>query len=212
MSVGSGGVYEGTTPTPLNGNTAFTVYALDSIGQIASAEAAPITNVKPYSAPYVTIENCYRCSAQGAPQDGGPRYMIRATAHYSSVDSKNGVSVFLVKADGTNTWNPLSSGALMGPYEGTPDANEVYTLTVRLTDTVGTSVDTAVSLAAALRDFVMKRGSGGAHLGIGMTPQVSAYSGRSTIQLPPNGKILVGGVDLIAWLETNVGDFPGWSS
>lgn len=202
--------YVGTTPLALSATTqtiTITVTAVDTSGYY-TAETVNVT-VTPYADPTLTVNTLYRSNAQGAEDNTGQYYKIKVTASCSSVQSKNYITS--LKAGVKNgTQHTLSSGSTYTFGPELPNEDLVYVIHISVTDYVGHETWIERSLAGRLRDVVFKRDVNRktAHVGVGMTPDGNA---RTTVQLPPNGTIIIGGQDLIAWLQSKLGeDFPGW--
>lgn len=204
--------YVGTTPLALSATTqtiTITVTAVDTSGYYTS-ETVNVT-VTPYADPTLTINTLIRCDAQGAEDNTGQYYKIKVTAGCSSVQNKN--SITSLKAGVKNgTQHTLSSGSTYTFGPELPNEDLVYVIHISVTDYVGHETWIERSLAGRLRDVVFKRDvqRKTAHVGVGMTPDGNT---RTTVQLPPNGTIIIGGQDLISWLQETLGEsFPGWNS
>jgi len=200
-------MYAGTAFTvtldtpPVTENTAFTLLVSDSNGRQTSA-VKTLAGVLPYTLPTVTVRELGRCDAEGTITEGGAYVRLNAEANvYTSLDG-NSLKKLTAALDG-GTETPLQSGvtAIIG---GALDINGACTVVLTVQDQISGEIRRSFRLAGRLRDFVLKRGSGGSHLGIGCTPEAAA--GVSTVQLPENGRLLIGGEDVLGALYALLGD------
>ena len=207
MTKVSGGEYEGTTPTALSGNTTITVTVIDEGGGMASKTVS--VSVIPYAPPTIRVTNYIRCDSQGDAEEGGKYFRVEAIANCSDVDNLNRITSFQAGVLG-GTMHDFSNGSVLSGEE-LSDENAVYVISVTATDLAGGQANIQLSLAGKLRDVVFKRDMQNytAHVGVGMAPTGGAVT---TIELPPNGDIKIGGQSLIAWLQTQIeNNFPGWN-
>lgn len=203
--------YVGTTPLALSSSVSITVTAVDTSGYWTASD--PITvSVAVYADPPLTINTLYRCNAQGAEDNTGQYYKIKVTASCSSIDGKNYITSLTAGVKNGETTHNLTNGQFHTFGPELPNEDLVYVIHISVTDYVGHETWIERSLAGRLRDVVFKRDvqHETAHVGVGMTPDGNT---RTTVQLPPNGTIIIGGQDLIAWLQNTLGEsFPGWDS
>lgn len=189
--------YEATTAAPITGNTTFTVTATNSSGYSAS-KTVSITGVVPYTTPSVTINESgtYRCNSGGTKESGGTHFRAQATANWYSSLSGNALLKFTVKIKPSGAETNLTSGVQSSAISGMSNANQSYTIVFTIQDKVSSAVTREYVLEGALRDFVLTRGTdnNGAHLGLGMTPEVT--TGKSSIELPQGGRIRINSHDL----------------
>ena len=189
--------YEATTAAPITGNTTFTVTATNSSGYSAS-KTVSITGVVPYTTPSVTINEAgtYRCNSGGTKESGGTYFRAQATANWYSSLSGNALLKFTVKIKPSGAETNLTSGVQSSAISGMSNANQSYTIVFTIQDKVSSAVTREYVLEGALRDFVLTRGTdnNGAHLGLGMTPELT--TGKSSIELPQGGRIRINSHDL----------------
>lgn len=194
----STGKYEAVTAAPITRNTVFTVTATNSTG-FTGTNTVSVTGVVPYTSPSVAINETgtYRCDSSGVKTSGGTHFRVQATANYYSSLSGNTLVKFSVKIKGSSTETNLTSGVQSAAISGMSNTNQGYTIVFTIQDKVSDAVTREYTLEGALRDFVLTRGTdnNGAHVGIGMTPEV--VSGRSSIELPSGGRLLVNGEDIV---------------
>lgn len=194
----STGKYEAVTAAPITRNTVFTVTATNSLG-FTGTNTVSVTGVVPYTSPSVAINETgtYRCDSSGVKTSGGTHFRVQATANYFSSLSGNTLVKFSVKIKGNSTETNLTSGVQSAAISGMSNTNQGYTIVFTIQDKVSDAVTREYTLEGALRDFVLTRGTdnNGAHIGVGMTPEV--VTGRSSIELPSGGRLLVNGEDIV---------------
>lgn len=193
--------YEGTTAAVINGNTTFTVTAKDG-RTLSGSKQGTLSGVVAYVKPSVspTAASCYRCNSSGTKQDGGSYVSAKATATWYSSLSGNALTSFLfyVKEDRTAGYSDsrnLTSGQQSQAMQmHVPGANDYVTLVFSIQDKVSDAVTLELRLPPALKNIYVRRSSTGTYVGVGMVPQRT--SGKSDIELPDDGAVLVGGLDI----------------
>ena len=202
--------YEKDTPQAISGNGSFTVFVNSSGGR--GSGSVSLNGVFAYTPPSVTVveANTYRCDNLGVKEDGGHFYQVDAVANITTLGNQNAVTSFTVGIKNDSTVHDLLTET--GPYSGLTDENTLYVLTFSIDDKVSTPVTQEYVLNGAFRDVVIRRSAfvqeKHVHVGIGMTPDDSALGdayGYTTIQLPKDAKIFVGGQDITAWLRQQIG-------
>lgn len=203
--------YVGTTPLALSSSVSITVTAVDTSGYWTASDPIKVS-VAVYADPTLTVNTLYRCDALGAEDNTGQYYKIQVTATCSSVQNKNSITSLTAGVKNGQTTHNLTNGQFHTFGPELPNEDLVYVIHISVTDYVGHETWIERSLAGRLRDVVFKRDvqHETAHVGVGMTPD---WNARTTVQLPPNGTIIIGGQDLISWLQNTLGEsFPGWDS
>ena len=187
---------------PVTEDTSFTLTAADSNGRQTSAVKV-LRGVLPYTPPTVTLRELGRCDAEGTLAEGGAYYRIRVEAGICTELEGNSLKKLTAAANGSPE-SPLESGviAILG---GSLSPNLAYTVTVVVQDQLSGEIRRSFRLAGRLRDFVLKRGQGGTHLGIGMTPALPPTN-ISTLQLPAGAKLLIGGEDVLGEIRALLED------
>lgn len=203
----SGSSYVGTTPTAVAaGSTVFTVTAVDSAGESGSGNGT-LSGVYAYSDPSVSVTGLQRVNSSSAETETGQYYRIKVSESHSSINGQNTVSI-TAGVKGSSTRQTISAGSWTRSNSAVlTNEDLVYVITVIITDDVGNSQTVEASVNGRLRDFVMKRNvsAKSSHFAVGMTPDANQGSGVSSIQLPANGKIIIGGQDITAWLRSQIG-------
>lgn len=189
--------YEATTPA-LNASTAFTVIITDQRGLSGSNASASVT-VIPYTPPSVTVDsdNTYRCSSDGTKSTGGAYYKAKAAATWYSALSGNALLEFDVRLYGEVSGNALTSGVQSGVLGGSMSPTNNYTLVFTIQDKVSEPVTRSFVLKSIARDVVLKRSGTGTNVGVGTTP--TSYNNKSTVQLPDDGRFLLGSIPVTAF-------------
>lgn len=203
----SGSRYVGTTPTAVAaGSTVFTVTAVDSAGESGSGNGT-LSGVYAYSGPIVSVTGLQRVNSSSVETDTGQYYRIKVSESHSSINGQNTVRI-TTGVKGSSTRQTISAGSWTRSNSAVlTNEDLVYVITVIITDDVGNSQTVEASVNGRLRDFVMKRNvsAKSSHFAVGMTPDENQGSGVSSIQLPPGGKIIIGGQDITAWLRSQIG-------
>lgn len=101
-------VYEVVTPSPLNGNTKFTITVQDQRGFQKTATVS-VKNVYPYTKPSFTVNKLYRCDEDGEEDAGGEFFKFRANARYADQIPGNSITRFRLAVTGGNS-HDISSG------------------------------------------------------------------------------------------------------
>lgn len=199
--------YEGTTPTAVAaGSTVFTVTAVDSAGESGSGNGT-LSGVYAYSSPSVSVAGLQRVNSSSVETETGQYYRIKVSESHSSINGQNTVSI-TAGVKGSSTRQTISAGSWTRSNSAVlTNEDLVYVITVIITDDVGNSQTVEASVNGRLRDFVMKRNvsAKSSHFAVGMTPDANQGSGVSSIQLPANAKIIIGGQDITAWLRNQIG-------
>lgn len=193
--------YEGTTAAVINGNVTFTVTATDARGLSGNNQGA-LSGVVAYVPPSISpdMDHCYRCDSSGVQQNGGTYATVKAAATWYSSLSGNALTQFLfyIKEDRTAGYSDsqnLTSGQQSTPLQmHAPGENDVVTIVIAIQDKVSEIATVEIRLPAALKNIYVRRTVDGTYLGVGMAPQ--RRSGKSTVELPDGGAVLVGGVDI----------------
>ena len=189
----STGKYEGTTAAALTANTTLTVTVTDIRGLSASSTVT-VSNVTPYSNPYISLQSLFRCDAGGVAADGGAYYSIKLIANYYTNLSGNDITLLTAKIK-NGTANSISSN-VTSILSGLTNPDSAYTIVVSIQDKVSGVITREFPLAGAHHDFQLLYSGGYTHLGIGMAP-ASTLNGSAlscdTIQLPSGAKIIIGG-------------------
>lgn len=199
----SSGKYEGTTSAALPGSTTLTITAEDSVGTWTRGTLS--VTMEPYAPPTIQINDLFRCDANGAQDDEGARYRINATPNCSSVNNKNSITAFTAGVKGGTSVSIID---YPGRYytsvtDELTNPDLVYIIVVTATDRLGRTATVERALAGKLRDVVFRRDTthNTAHVGVGMAPNTMGMEAFHTIELPPDGKLIIGGTDVIAWLD-----------
>lgn len=206
--------YEGTTAAVINGNTTFTVTAKDG-RTLSGSKQGTLSGVVAYVNPSVstTAANCYRCNSGGTKQDGGSYVSAKATATWYSSLSGNALTSFLfyIKEDRTAGYSDsrnLTSGSQSSPLQmHVPGANDYVTLVFSIQDKVSDAVTMELRLPPAPKNIYVRRSPTGTYLGVGMAPQRT--SGKSDIELPDDGAVMVGGFLLQSLSHFNDPSYSG---
>lgn len=193
--------YEGTTAAVINGNITFTVTATDARSLSGNNQGA-LSGVVAYVPPSISpdMDHCYRCDSSGNQQNGGLYATVKATATWYTALSGNALTQFLfyIKEDHTGGYSDtqnLTSGQQSAPLQmHVPGANDYATVVIAIQDKVSDVVTVEIRLPSALRNIYVRRSVDGTYLGVGMAPQ--RRSGKSTVELPDGGAVLIGGVPL----------------
>lgn len=193
--------YEGTTAAVINGNVTFTVTATDARGLSGNNQGA-LSGVVAYVPPSISpdMDHCYRCDSSGVQQNGGTYATVKAAATWYSSLSGNALTQFLfyIKEDRTAGYSDsqnLTNDQQSTPLEmHVPGENDVVTIVIAIQDKVSEVVTVEIRLPAALKNIYVRRTVDGTYLGVGMAPQ--RRSGKSTVELPDGGAVLIGGVPL----------------
>lgn len=201
--------YEGTTAAVINGNVTFTVTATDARGLSGNNQGA-LSGVVEYVPPSISpdMDHCYRCDSSGVQQNGGTYATVKAAATWYSSLSGNALTQFLfyIKEDRTAGYSDsqnLTSDQQSTPLEmHVPGENDVVTIVIAIQDKVSEASTVEIRLPAALKNIYVRRTVDGTYLGVGMAPQ--RRSGKSTVELPDGGAVLIGGVPLQS--VTNLSD------
>ena len=204
--VGTADKFEGTTATPITGDTTFTVQVTDVRGQTAQ-NTISVANVVAYTLPSVTKNILKRCDSEGNEDSGGEYYQIRVTANINTKLPNNQVTKLTVgiKGDTANRYN-LTSGQTSEPHGGLTQPNRAYTLTVVIQDKISGEIESEYKIEGKQRDFVLNHVGGKTHLGIGTTPLGGDVN---TVEVPMNGLFLVGGIPAQAFTIPYTNDTDG---
>lgn len=189
-------MYEGTTAAPITSNTVFLVTATDRRGLVGT-KTVSVTGVVPYTKPSIAIAASltYRCNASGTQESGGQYYRVKATyTVYSTSSFNNPVKQFNVRVEGSSTKTNLTSGQQSAAIDGNFNPNYSYTIIITVEDQISGEITKEVTFEGKLRNMVWKRSAEGTYVGVGKTPEAS--SGGSTIELPRDGEVFIGGLSL----------------
>lgn len=191
----SGQYYEATTAAPLTENTTFTMTVTDSRGLSSSYTTS--ASVVSYSPPTITLNEIFRCNANGVSTSGGAYYRIRATGNIYTGLSGNAVTEIKCKRVNISTYHTLTNGVLSSALDGGLQLNSGYTIEIVVKDKVSGEVKRTVTLSGARRDFVLTRDAQGTHLGIGITPGQQndsnvIYPNGTYLEMPDGAAIIAG--------------------
>lgn len=192
----STGKYEGTTAAPITQNTPFLVTATDQRG-LTGTKTVSVTGVVAYVKPSIAVaaSQTYRCNSSGVQESGGRYYRVKATyTVYSATGFNNPVKQFNVKVEGQSATTNLTSGQQSAAIDGNFNENYSYTIVITVEDQISGPITKEVTFEGKLRNMVWKRSDDGTYVGIGKTPETS--SGGSTLELPHDGNVYIGGIDL----------------
>ena len=197
---------------PITANTTFTVTATDSRG-LTSSQTVSVNNVVPYVRPTIAVSaaDTYRCNSSGTQVDGGTYYRVKATAQmYTTNLSGNTVHSFTVQIKNSGSAHTITSGTQSSPFSGMSNADSAYTIVFTLQDKVSAAVTLEYRLPGAMHDFMLTRGTDGqgAHASVGMAPSVS--TGKSSIELPEGGRLMIGGKHIHFPPGTYTQSMPGF--
>lgn len=184
-------LYEATIGPVLAPTASCTIKAADEYG--LESEATVFTrSVQRYTKPTLYVLSCYRSDQAGNAKDGGAYCKISVSLSFDSSISGNGIKQLKAELNGITT--NLTSGQSVN-LSANLQENLKYIIKFTGQDRVGTTVIREVTLPGALRDFMVMRGSDnqGAHVGVGMAPSV--MSGKSSLELPAGGRLLLDGVE-----------------
>ena len=207
----STGLYEGTTAAPITQDTEFTVRAVD-VRNTYGEGSVSVVDVVPYTLPSAVINSAYRCNSQGEETSGGDYWKIRATATCST--ALDGNSVTLKAGVKNGDMNTLTNETMCGPFPGTTNPMQAYTIVVTVQDLVSGVIQREFILEGMKRDFVLNHVGDHTHLGVGTTPVGKDVTGyKDTIELPHDGLFLMGKVpaqafNLLYWAEKSATNTP----
>ncbi len=190
------GKYEGTTAAPITRNTPFLVTATDRRG-LTGTGTVSVTGVVAYTKPSISVAASltYRCDANGVQTSGGRYYRVKASyTIYTASGFNNSIKQFNVKVEGQSTKTNLTSGVQSSAIDGNFSENSSYTIIITVEDQISGEITKEVTFEGKLRNMVWKRSEEGTYVGIGKTPESS--SGGSTIELPHDGEVFIGGLNL----------------
>ena len=189
----STGKYEGTTAAALTANTTLTVTVTDVRG-LSASRTVTVSDVTPYSNPYISLQSLFRCDSGGAAADGGEYYSIKVVANYYTNLSGNEITLLTAKVK-NGTASSISSN-VTSILSGLTNPDSAYTIVVSVQDKVSNVITREFPLAGAHHDFQLLYAGGHTHFGVGMAP-ASTLNGAAlscdTIQLPSGAKIIIGG-------------------
>lgn len=190
------GKYEGTSP-PVPGNTIFTVTATDLRG-MAGTNTIELTDVMMYVLPSVQISDVYtyRCDQNGQKEEGGAYVTVYATeTHYTALEGNTlQVFRFYVEEDPLHGDDLVSGvGSAPTPFVSRDNSG---TVVVEIQDQLSGIIQKRLKLPSRHRNFVMKRSNAGTYAAFGMAP--TRTTGLSSVELPPGGEYLIGGISALA--------------
>jgi hypothetical protein len=157
-----------TTTLYATGTITVTATITDTRGRTATKTTT--FYVYPYSAPYFSSIEAYRCNSAGTQDDTAGTYArLKVTFGRSTLNGSNGVSckVVLSQVGGTySTSATLTSGTAVVLGGGNLAIDAVYEAKLTLTDTVGTVSTYTAEISSAA--YVMHVKKGGKAIGFGM--------------------------------------------
>jgi hypothetical protein len=187
---------------PLTENVDLEIWLTDSsqAGRMTRAVQERIDGVLPYVPPTMELKGLWRCDEDGAFQENGSYYRIEVQALAFTDLPGNRIQKLTACLNGQSVPDDIENGEgnILG---GSIDPRFPNTVTVVFQDRVTGEQRREFRLAGLLRDFVLKRYGNTSNLGIGCTP--TQQSG-SSIQLPADGKLIIGGQDVIAALAARI--------
>lgn len=146
------------------GSYTFTVRVTDSRGRSASATSASIT-VEEYSPPALTVEEVFRCNADGTRNDGGNYLSVKADMTVSTLGGKNaGVLSYRIARVGQSPGDYVSITPGTAAIVPNVSSDYSYTLYLRVADQIHSS-ETTMDIATAA--VTMNFSEGGNGIGIG---------------------------------------------
>ena len=152
-----------------SGTVTFTAKVTDSRGRTAT-KTASIT-VRAYAPPVFTATpTIYRCTSNGTRDDiEGTYARLTASFSYSSVNSKNSLTVKKVVLNGATT--NLTSGTAVTIGAGALAVDNSYSAVITLTDAVGSTTTFTLTVPSAA--YVIHVRKGGKSVGFGMAASAS---------------------------------------
>ena len=149
-----------------SGTVTYTVKATDSRGRTASASIS--VSVVAYSAPSFSATEAFRCVAAGTASDTGTYISAKASGTYSSVSSKNSMTLkvqyALTTTGAYSTAVTLTNGTASVIGSGSIDANYSFYVKFTLTDQF-TSIEKVLTIGTAAYTIFFRQGGKGVAFG-----------------------------------------------
>ena len=149
-----------------SGTVTYTVKVTDSRGRIASASIN--VSVVAYSAPSFSVTEAFRCVAAGTASDTGTYISAKASGTYSSVSSKNSMTLkvqyALTTTGAYSTAVALTNGTASIIGNGSIDANYSFYVKFTLTDQF-TSIEKVLTIGTASYTIFFRQGGKGVAFG-----------------------------------------------
>ena len=149
-----------------SGTITYTVKVTDSRGRTATASVS--ISVVAYSAPTFSATEAFRCTSAGAASETGTYISAKASATYSSVSSKNSMTLKvqygLTTSSAYSTAVTLTNGTASVIGGGSIDANYSFNVKFTLTDQFST-VEKILTVGTAAYTVFFRQGGNGVALG-----------------------------------------------
>ena len=149
-----------------SGTVTYTVKATDSRGRTASASVS--VSVVAYSAPSFSATEAFRCVAAGTASDTGTYISAKASGTYSSVSSKNSMTLkvqyALTTTGAYSTAVTLTNGTASVIGNGSIDANYSFYVKFTLSDQF-TSIEKVLTVGTAAYTIFFRQGGKGVAFG-----------------------------------------------
>ena len=149
-----------------SGTVTYTVKATDSRGRTASASVS--VSVVAYSAPLLSATEAFRCVAAGTASDTGTYISAKASGTYSSVSSKNSMTLkvqyALTTTGAYSTAVTLTNGTASVIGNGSIDANYSFYVKFTLTDQFN-SIEKVLNVGTAAYTIFFRQGGKGVAFG-----------------------------------------------
>lgn len=149
-----------------NGTITYTVKVTDSRGRTATASTS--ISVVAYSAPAFTATDAFRCIANGTASDTGTYISAKATGTFSSVSSKNSMTLKVQYALSTSgaysTAVTLTNGTASIIGNGSIDINYSFKVKFTLSDQFNT-IEKVLNVGTAAFTVFFRQGGNGVAIG-----------------------------------------------
>ena len=149
-----------------SGTVTYTVKATDSRGRTASASVS--VSVVAYSAPSFSATEAFRCVAAGTASDTGTYISAKASGTYSSVSSKNSMTLkvqyALTTTGAYSAAVTLTNGTASVIGNGSIDANYSFYVKFTLTDQFST-IEKVLTIGTAAYTIFFRQGGKGVAFG-----------------------------------------------
>ena len=149
-----------------SGTITYTVKVTDSRGRTATASVS--ISVVAYSAPAFSSTDAFRCNASGTASDTGTYLSVKATGTYSSVSSKNSMTLKVLYALSTSsaygTATTLTNGTTSIIGHGSIDTNYSFKVKFTLSDQFN-SIEKVLNIGTAAFTVFFRQGGNGVAFG-----------------------------------------------
>ena len=149
-----------------SGTITYTVKVTDSRGRTATASVS--ISVVAYSAPAFSSTDAFRCNSSGTASDTGTYLSVKATGTYSSVSSKNSMTLKVQYALSTSsaygTATTLTNGTTSIIGSGSIDTNYSFKVKFTLSDQFN-SIEKVLNIGTAAFTVFFRQGGNGVAFG-----------------------------------------------